>query len=106
MNRRVEVGIKQGDPLSMLLMAVVMMKPLQVIDEMVRQEGTLHKGVENGQNEDPQHQVVHGGGTRLLGSRGYADDVWLHGDAEILLRHLDDVKDIILENAAMVQYKC
>ena len=27
MDRRVEVGIKKGDPLSMLLMAVVMMKP-------------------------------------------------------------------------------
>ena len=33
---------------------------------------------------------------RLLGARGYADDIWQHWDAELLLRHLDDVKNIIL----------
>ena len=94
-----EVGNKQGEPLSMLLMAVVMMMPLQV-DEMIRHKGTLHAGVENGHNGDPQHMAVHGV-SRLLGARGYADDVWLHGDAEVLLRHLDDVKDIILTTTGM-----
>ena len=67
---------------------------------MIRHKGTLHAGVENGHNENAQNMAVHGV-SKLLGARGYADDVWLHGDAEVLLRHRDDVKDIILTATGM-----
>ena len=99
MDQQVEVGIKQGDPLSMLLMAVVMMKPLRTIDQLIRQAGAQCSDATSGQGNSPDHQVSQG--IRLLGARGYADDVWLHGDAENLLRHIDEVKDIILENTGM-----
>ena len=93
MDREVEVGIKQGDPLSMLLMAVVMVRPLHVINELIYDKGHEHRLAMDG-DEEVQ-------GLNLLGARGYADDVWLHGDAEILLRHLDDIHGIICTTTGM-----
>ena len=93
MDREVEVGIKQGDPFSMLLMAVVMVRPLHVINELIYDKGHEHRLAIDG-DEEVQ-------GLNLLGARGYADDVWLHGDAEILLRHLDDIHGIICTTTGM-----
>ena len=37
-------------------------------------------------------------GVKLRGARGYVDDIGLHGDEEILLRHLDDIHRHHLHN--------
>ena len=77
----------------MLLMAVVMVRPLHVINELIYDKGHEHRLAIDG---DEEVQSLN-----LLGARGYADEVWLHGDAEILLQHLDDIHGIICTTTGM-----
>ena len=88
MDREVEVGIKQGDPLSMLLMAVVMVRPLHVINELIYDKGHEHRLAIDG-DEEVQ-------GLNLLG----AEDTQMMYGCTVMQRYFFDTWTTSTESSA------